>query len=313
MIHLKKIRAHRAVHLALAASLCVSTSCRASHGSGNNSPAVDPATVVEELLAADREFSADAKSGTILSVLPQMFDDNVVMLHPNGFTRSKDEASAVLRTNPANATSSIEWLPIRGGVSSDGQQGFTQGYMTVRRADGVETSARYLAYWIKRPIGWRVIVYKRAPGGGRDVSTQRLAPALPARGLRIADARGVAQFDAELRRAESAFSDDAQVIGVSAAFRRWGAPDAVNLGSGPAWVQGPENFAAGPDDPNRPAIVWSSDTVLVASTGDLGVSIGRIRVTPRATGDSVPATRIQHFFTIWKRQSPADPWRYVAE
>ena len=157
------------------------------------------------------------------------------------------------------------------------------------------------------------MVYKRAPGGGPGVSLQLLAPALPEPGLRVADARGVAQFDAELRRAESAFSDDAQKIGVSAAFRRWGAPDAVNLGSGASWVQGPENFAAGPDAPDRPAIVWSSDTVIVASTGDLGVSIGRIRVIPRAAGDSVRPAGTQHFFTIWKRRTPADVWRYIAE
>jgi hypothetical protein len=50
--------------------------------------------------------------------------------------------------------------------------------------------------------------------------------------------------------------------------------------------------------------------VIVASSGDLGVTMGTIRQngTPRAgQPSSVP------FITIWRRASPAEQWRYVAE
>ena len=36
-----------------------------------------------------------------------------------------------LRANPDNAGARLEWAPIRGGISADGQHGFTFGYMTV--------------------------------------------------------------------------------------------------------------------------------------------------------------------------------------
>jgi hypothetical protein len=49
--------------------------------------------------------------------------------------------------------------------------------------------------------------------------------------------------------------------------------------------------------------------VIVASSGDLGVTIGMIHPnTPRA---GQPANF--PFFTIWRRANPTAPWRYVAE
>jgi hypothetical protein len=54
---------------------------------------------------------------------------------------------------------------------------------------------------------------------------------------------------------------------------------------------------------------WAPDRVIVASSGDLGVTIGMIHPnTPRA---GQPASF--PFFTIWRRASPTAPWRYVAE
>ena len=55
-------------------------------------------------------------------------------------------------------------------------------------------------------------------------------------------------------------------------------------------------------------VEWAPTEVIVAKTGDLGVSIGTIRVTP-AGGD----TQEVPFFTVWKRAWPSEPWRYVAE
>ena len=45
---------------------------------------------------------------------------------------------------------------------------------------------------------------------------------------------------------------------------------------------------------------------LVASSGDLGVTVGYIR-TKDGSRPPVP------FFTVWRRDSPASPWRYIAE
>ena len=76
-----------------------------------------------------------------------------------------------LRAVPANATSRIEWAPVRGGVSADGAHGFTFGYMTQRRADGTRAPLKYLAYWVRRPEGWRVAVYRRVRRPDADAPT----------------------------------------------------------------------------------------------------------------------------------------------
>ena len=72
---------------------------------------------------------------------------------------------------------------------------------------------KYLAYWIRRPEGWRVVAYRqvvRAPG---DVSTAPLPPSLP--GFTAAPAGDVAAVEAHQRSlaaAEQAFSDRAQQV-----------------------------------------------------------------------------------------------------
>ncbi len=60
-------------------------------------------------------------------------------------------------------------------------------------------------------------------------------------------------------------------------------------------------------------ISWGPDNVIVAASGDLGVSIGVIKVTSPATASAPAQIRNQPFFTIWKRATTGDPWRYIAE
>jgi hypothetical protein len=55
---------------------------------------------------------------------------------------------------------------------------------------------------------------------------------------------------------------------------------------------------------------WRTERSVVASSGDLGVSIGTI-TTNRPGADGRPATF--PFFTIWRRDGPNAPWRYIAE
>lgn len=56
---------------------------------------------------------------------------------------------------------------------------------------------------------------------------------------------------------------------------------------------------------------WAPDRTLVASSGDFGVTIGLIRRnTPSADRNVPPGFP---FFTVWRRASMNDPWRYIAE
>jgi ketosteroid isomerase-like protein len=137
-----------------------------------------------------------------------MFADDVMMPTPGGtFAEGKAAAVAALQGNADNATSHIEWTPVRGGISADGRDGFTLGFMTLRRADGTAMPLKYLAYWVKRPGGWRVAVYKRTRAATAAPSLAVMPPILPQRLVRAVDGYRrdrAAQVDA--RAAERSFS-----------------------------------------------------------------------------------------------------------
>src|SRR5688500_9683428 len=116
-----------------------------------------PASGVEELLAADREFSERSARTTVVPGLSAMFTDDVIMPQPGGiFAEGRAAAVAALVKSPGSAVASLTWAPIRGGISADGQHGFTFGYMTMRRPDSADVPLKYLSYWIRTAEGWRV-------------------------------------------------------------------------------------------------------------------------------------------------------------
>lgn len=273
-----------------------------------------PAAVAADLLAADRAFSAASATTDLVTGLSAMFTDDISM--PYQPAEGKAAVMAALRANAANANARAEWTPVRAGISADGQHGFTFGYQTVRRADGSAAHAKYIAYWIRKPEGWRVAVYKRVPRPDGEVPLEVMPPALPARMVApVTDPAVIAAHRGSLDAAERQFSTEAQSIGLRAAFMKYAGPNAVNVGRAPTFSVGAEaiglNFPVDSAAPGSP-LTWWPDRVIVASSGDLGVTIGTIkRNTPAAAGsgerDAFP------FFTIWHRASPRDPWRYVAE
>ena len=276
---------------------------------------LSPATAVEELLQADRASAAAAAGKDAITGLSAMFADDVIAGVPGGrFVDDRNKLVEALKSNPDNATSRLEWSPIRGGVSADGLHGFTFGYMTMYKADGTRLPWKYLAYWIKGANGWRVAAYRRRPRPEGVVSTTMLPPSLPVRMVPPStDGTAIETFRKSLAAAEQAFSDEAQKIGLSGAFTKYGHADAVNMG-GPKdveFVVGSANIgrSVGEGSPNDSSpLMWGPDhKVIVASSGDLGITFGYIRSTTKT--DQPPAP----FFTIWRRASPSDPWRYIAE
>jgi hypothetical protein len=272
-----------------------------------------PRAAVDGLLTADVAFAAAATARDLPTALGAMFASDVVLPVPGlGFANTRDEALAALRRDPLNALSRVTWSPVRGGISADGQHGFTFGYITTVRADGSRIPGKYLAYWVKRPEGWRVAAYKRGRRPDGDVSLAMLEPALPAALVApTTDASTLERHRTSLAAAEKAFSDEAQSIGLGPAFTKYGSADAMNLGgpSDTAFVIGSARIGAGIGGPNgsEPAPMnWSSERVIVASSGDLGVSIGYIRRNG-ASEQGAP------FFTIWRRAGASSPWRYIAE
>ncbi len=278
--------------------------------------ATTPQQAVDELLAADRAFSAASAKTDLVAGLTAMFADDVVIPMPPGqFVNGRAAVIEALKGNADNATSRTDWTPVRGGVSADGQQGFTFGYMTIHRGDDTNLPLKYLAYWVKRPEGWRVAAFKRTRASAPPPSLAPVAPAAPDSMVApTTDAARLADVKESLDQAERAFSRDAQRIGIGPAFAQHGSADAINLGrpDDPAVITGSQNIGKMVGEgygPGVSPVSWAPERVIVASSGDLGVTIGWI--TPNTPSADRPAQN--PFFTIWRRASASAPWRYVAE
>ncbi|MFC3713993.1 DUF4440 domain-containing protein [Sphingoaurantiacus capsulatus] len=273
--------------------------------------AASPQAAVDELLAADRAFAAAAAKRNVIDGLTAMFAEDVWMPTAAGsFARSPAAAAEVLGSNPANRTAQVEWAPVRGGISADGSHGFTFGFITTKEAGKPDRPGKYLAYWVKKPDGWRVAAYKRVPRPEGATSPASLAPALPAKLVRATGS--ATAHAASLKAAEDSFGAEAQKIGLGPAFAKWGRADAVNIYQGGATIeQGAERIGRNQGTDATSSVNWGADAgVLVAPSGDLGVTFGYLR----ANGP-VPEGRptVSPFFTVWRRNSVNDPWRYIAE
>lgn len=278
-------------------------------------PASDPSAVARELLATDSAFSEAAKTLPVVEAVAPMLAEDVEMPAPGGFIMGRDSVLKALRANPVNATANFHWTPVRVGVSADGRHGFTFGYGSVVRPDTAPTPFKYLTYWVKGSGGWQAVAYKRGRASG-PAEAVAMQPALPPRLVTAkTDPAKIEEFRQSLDTAERAFSRDAQQIGLQAAFARYGRPDAVNMG-GPArsqFVVGADSIGAavGVDEPaSGSSVSWAPDRVIVASSGDLGVTIGTIVANQP---DSAGVTAKFPFFTVWRRDGVDEPWRYVAE
>jgi type II secretory pathway pseudopilin PulG len=269
---------------------------------------------VEALLAADRAFSAAAaRAPSAADGLGAMFDADIVAPFPGrGLIVGRDPVIAGLRAAPGFGDRGVSWAPVRGGISADGSQGFTFGFLSLAGGDPTRRDRKYLAYWVHRPQGWRVVAWRATPRQPGAVSTAMMAPSLP--GFAARERRNAALMDANragLAAAEHAFSDRAQQVGLRVAFREFGREDAMNMYRGAGFDLGLDAVTGNFDAAETVSPVsWSTEHAFVASSGDLGVSIGTIRPNhPGADGrtDSFP------FFTVWRRDGPNAPWRYIAE
>jgi len=303
----------RLAALLFAVAIPALASCALNPAATPSAHLENPQTAVDELLAVDRAYSQASAGVDLADGLAAMFDSDTVMPAPSGFPRGKDAIVAALKANPANIGARATWTPVRGGISADGRHGFTLGFMTITAEGKPARNAKYLSYWVRKPEGWRVAVYKRAGRPDGEVSLELMPASLPEATLKpAADAATLEAFRASLDQAERAFSDDAQAIGIGPAFVKHGRPDATNIGGGPGFTIGNDKIGA---DVGRqssgPGVRWAPDGgVIVAATGDLGITWGLIRpngapVAGRPSG--FPYT------TIWRRATPQAPWRYIAE
>lgn len=275
-------------------------------------PSQSPAEVMEELLAADRGYAAKAANLSVVEAVGQLLAPDAFMPAVGVLRVGRDSALAQLNSVADNLTSRLEWAPIGGGLSADGQQGYTFGFMTLVRPDTSRVYLKYLAYWVKGADGWKAAAYKRAPRGPGTVPDGMRPLQLPSALVAVnPNEAEVAALADEVSATEAAFSTLAGEVGLGPAFERNAAPESMNIG-GPAdvdFVYGPAAIGAavGAGETGPSKLTWGSDHVVVASSGDLGVSIGHINI-PDASGG--PVRRVP-FFTVWRKIDGV--WKFVAE
>jgi hypothetical protein len=105
-----------------------------------------PQQAADDLLAADRSFSAAVAKTTLVPGLAAMVAPDVAMMAPGEIAYGEAKAREALDANPANGGAKAIWTPARVGLP-DATHGFTAGVMTITRADGTVNAAKYLAYW----------------------------------------------------------------------------------------------------------------------------------------------------------------------
>lgn len=265
----------------------------------------DPATAYAELVEAERAFSSAAANRAPAEGIAAMFDAEVQLPTRDGIANGREAASAALAANPSSRGTGASWRSIGGGVSADGSHGFTFGYLDIAGGDPARAHRRYLAYWVKRPEGWRVLALRQVVRGPDEAEIGPIAPLIAA----AAATRRPGNADS-VAAAERAFSDRAQQVGLRAAFLEYGHPRAVHVASPNGFAVGLPAIGANFDGATTSPLNWSSDRTWAAASGDLGLSVGTIRANgtpPAGQPAAIP------FFTIWIRDAATGEWRYIAE
>ena len=252
---------------------------------------VDPKVAVDDLLAADRAYSDGAqKAADPVAGISAMFDADVVMPSPKGHAIGREAVVALFRDNPSYKGGTVSWTPVRGGISADGTQGFTYGFLHLSAGDPARRERKYLAYWIKRPDGWRVAAYRQQVRPAGDVSTQMYPPSLPAFAADpVAD---TSTHQQSVAAAEKSFSDRAQIVGLKQAFGEFGREDSMNMYGGAGFAYGLEAVVEGFKEEGPAKIHWSTERSIAASSGDLAVSIGTIRPNGQISHGATSPNRI---------------------
>ena len=260
---------------------------------------------LSEIRAAESRALEQAQGKPPADALVAWLDDKTRLYARGGPFVGRELALTNLKANPGNKGIGTSWRPLKAGASSDGNHAFTLGYFDIAGGDPAIAGRFYLAYWVREPGGWRLIAFKQGLRAPSAAPGDRLPDSIPLRAPAENPAPATARQG--LAAAEKAFSDRAQEAGIGLAFTEFGRADAVNGGTVGAAAIG-AGIGGGETGPSP--VNWSSDEVIVAPSGDLGISFGMIRPNGSPPPGQPAATP---FFTVWMRDGPNDPWLYVAE
>jgi ketosteroid isomerase-like protein len=268
----------------------------------------------DELLRADiARADSVTRRGMPDGLAVNLTDDVVYLRGGLPILRGRDAARAIAAAESLTVPFALRWQPVRAEASRDGLSGYSYGYTIVSTsANGAPAIRvdRYIAYWRRLPIGWRIAAYAEtygAPPTSLALPPEADSAAIPDVGM----PRGIGPLEA-IRSADVQFSSDAMKLGTGVAFGRYAAEDA-QIFSGPGeFISGPHAIAESFGPPTeKNTLTWHPVHGEVAGSGDLGFTVGNAVFTG-VREDGAKIERFSKYLTVWKKQRDGT-WRYVVD
>ncbi|MFY9820341.1 MAG: nuclear transport factor 2 family protein [Thermoanaerobaculia bacterium] len=260
---------------------------------------VDRQAALNAVVAAEKAFAKAAEKGTRAAFLQYLAEDSVVMV-PGPLP-----GRATWEGRPARP-SLLSWYPVVADVSLAGDLGYTTGPWELRpkgKGDPNVLHGFYITFWRKQADG----TYKVLLDGGisgpvppPDAVKVRIGKAVPATvesPPQMEESRGKFM----ILSADRAFAKAAASRGAAAGYADFLADDSRLHREGAVPVVSKakilETFKA-----QAPKMSWSPVQARIASSGDLGYSLGN---------ETVGAEQ-GYYLRIWKKQAD-NSWRVVLD
>ncbi|HSS49586.1 MAG TPA: nuclear transport factor 2 family protein [Thermoanaerobaculia bacterium] len=261
---------------------------------------VDRQGALNAVVAAEKAFAkAAAEKGTRAAFLEYLAEDSVVMVPGPLPGRATWEGRPV-------RPSLLSWFPVAADVSLAGDIGYTTGPYELRPKGKGDTNVLhgfYTTFWRKQADGsYKVlldggITCPAPPASASEVKIGKAAPAKVENPPQVEEARG--KFT--ILAADRAFAKAAASRGALAAYTDFLAESSRLHRDGAVPVVSKakilESIKA-----QSPKMVWAPIQARVASSGDLGYSLGNETV----------GTEQGFYLRIWKKQAD-DSWRVVLD
>jgi ketosteroid isomerase-like protein len=277
-------------------------------------PSSEAEAAHDELLRADIARADSVARRGFAEGLASNFASDVLYLRGGlPILRGALAARAVMSAESLGTNATARWQPVRAETSGDHKSGYTYGYAIYGVA---QTGApalrvdRYIAFWRKEAVGWRIAGYAETYGSPPptmalpDVAADSVVADVP-----LSRQRGALEA---IRGADTDFSRDATKFGTGEAFGRYAAQDA-QMFSGPGeFITGPRAISESFGPPGeKSSLVWHPVEGEIAKSGDLGFTVGNA-VFNGEREDGAPIVRYSKYLTVWKRQRDGS-WRYVVD
>jgi ketosteroid isomerase-like protein len=268
----------------------------------------------DELLRADLGRADSVTRSGMPDGLAANFTDDVVYLRGGlPIVRGRAAARAIAAAESLGSSFAVRWQPVRAEASRDGKSGYSYGYTIVSTTSAgapIIHVDRYIAYWRRLPVGWRIAAYAETYGAPpaplampTDAATSVLADVAMSR--RVGPLEGI-------RSADEAFSNDASKMGTGEAFGRYAASDAQIFSAPGEFISGPGAISQSFGSPTgKSALVWHPVHGEMSEAGDLGFTVGNAVFTGERE-DGARLVGYSKYLTVWKRQRDGS-WRYVVD